>query len=390
VRRLPAALAAARAGGEAGARFPWESAADGFDVTPAFGVDRTGHTVPILSGLAVHIVADVAWAAACYSDWTGDDDFANGPGRTLLFETARFWAARIQLDPSGSGHLLGVTGPDEYHPRVDDNAYTNVMARWNLRRAAAAARADLPGVADEEVERWEQLAAALVDGYDPGRRVYEQFTGFSELAPVVIAQVAPRRPITADVWLGTDVVRASQVLKQADVLMLHHLVPDEVVPGSLEPNLAFYEPRTAHGSSLSPGIHAALLARARRVPKALEALRLTSRIDLDDLTGTTAGGLHLAAMGSLWQSLTQGFGGIRPAGAVLEVDPVLPLGWRSFEIPVVFRGARVSVRIDERMLTIRSDRRIDVSVGGAPPTRVGAGAVHLPRPSSPSNHRRHV
>ena len=109
--------------------------------------------------------------------------------------------------------------------------------------------------------------------------------------------------------------------------MLHHLVPDEVAPGSLVPNLDFYEPRTAHGSSLSPAIHAALLARAGRFGPALEALRIAARIDLDDLTGTTAGGLHLATMGGLWQALAFGFAGARaPPGAWTGSTPARGVG----------------------------------------------------------------
>ena len=91
--------------------------------------------------------------------------------------------------------------------------------------------------------------------------------------------------------LGHARVAGAQVLKQADVLMLHHLLPEEIAPGSLEPNLAYYEPRTAHGSSLSPAIHAALFARAGRFGAALEALRLACRIDGDDLSGSSAGGV---------------------------------------------------------------------------------------------------
>ena len=148
-------------------------------------------------------------------------------------------------------------GPDEYHEPVDDNAFTNVMARWNLRRAAR-----LDGVAPDERATWLRLADSLVDGYDPETGIYEQFAGFFDLEPLRIADLAPRRPISADLLLGSERVDGAQVVKQADVLMLHHLVPDEVATGSLAPNLEFYEPRTAHGSSLSPAIHAALFARA--------------------------------------------------------------------------------------------------------------------------------
>ena len=140
LRRLGAAQHAARREGRRGARFPWESAKSGFDVTPTFARDLTGHIIPIRTGqLEVHIVADIAWAATTYLEWTGDEEFAAGAGRTLLIETARYWASRIRADAS-SGHIYGVIGPDEYHEPVDDNAFTNVMARWNLRRAAAAVR----------------------------------------------------------------------------------------------------------------------------------------------------------------------------------------------------------------------------------------------------------
>ena len=126
-------------------------------------------------------------------------------------------------------------------------------------------------------------------------------------SPSSSATWSPRRPVAADLLLGRERVAGAQVVKQADVLMLHHLLPGDVAAGSLGPNLDFYEPRTAHGSSLSPGIHAALLARAGRLEEAVAMLRLTARIDLDDLTRTTAGGLHLAAMGSVWQALVSGF-----------------------------------------------------------------------------------
>ena len=337
VRRLPAAMEAARATGRSGARFPWESARTGRDVTPTSARDRAGKIVAIRTGqLEEHIVADVSWGACCYVDWSGDEEFARGSGRRILVETARYWASRIDVDTDGSAHIRGVIGPDEYHEDVDDNAYTNVMARWNLRRAAGSVGAEQLSV--DERRRWLDLAEALVDGYVPATGIYEQFAGFERLEPLIIADVAPRRPIAADVLLGASRVAGAQVIKQADVLLLHHLVPDEVVPGSLEPNLRFYGPRTAHGSSLSPATHASLLARAGECEKALEALHLAAGMDLDDLTGSTAGGLHLATMGGLWQAMAYGFGGLRPRAGILVIDPVLPAAWSGLALRVQFRG----------------------------------------------------
>jgi trehalose/maltose hydrolase-like predicted phosphorylase len=368
LRRLPAAMEAARALGRTGARFPWESARTGHDVTPTSARDRSGRIVPIRTGqLEEHIVAQVPWAACCYVDWSGDEEFARGSGRRILVETARYWESRIRVEPDGSAHIYGVVGPDEYHEPVDDNAFTNVMARWNLRRAAEAVEAaGEDGLDNGESRRWLELADSLFDGYDGDTGIYEQFAGFRQLEPLIIAELAPRRPIAADLLLGAERTRGAQVIKQADVLMLHHLVPDEVVAGSLEPNLRYYEPRTAHGSSLSPAIHASVLARARDFEPALEALRIAARMDLDDLTGSTALGLHLATMGGLWQALAFGFAGLRPRAGRLHVDPVLPPSWSALELHVRFRDSRVHVRMERSRLSITSERRISVVVGGTP------------------------
>jgi len=374
LRRLPAAMEAARAAGRAGARFPWESARTGRDVTPRSARDRAGRIIPIRTGqLEEHIVADVAWAACWYVEWSGDEAFAQGPGRRILVETARYWASRIRLLKDGSAHIYGVIGPDEYHESVDDNAYTNVMARWNLRRAG-----ECDGIDGEERRRWLELANALVDGYDPATGIYEQFAGFAKLEPLVIEEVAPRRPIAADLLLGAERVAGAQVIKQADVLLLHHLVPEEVMAGSLGPNLSFYEPRTAHGSSLSPATHAALFARAGKCDEAVDALRLAARMDVDDLTGSTAAGLHLANMGGLWQALALGFAGIRPRAGMLHVDPVLPTSWSALELRVRFRSSRVRIRIKHSNLVIQADKSMAVVVGGAQ-FMVGPGQLEFDR-----------
>jgi trehalose/maltose hydrolase-like predicted phosphorylase len=377
LQRLPAAQAIARASGRGGARFPWESARSGFDVTPRSARDRTGELVPIRTGLLEeHIVAQVAWAACCYTDWTGDVEFAARPGLRLLVETARYWRTRIRVSRDGTAHIYGVIGPDEYHETVDDNAFTNVMARWNMRRAADAVEAAPTGAPDvdaDEIALWRERADALVDGFDPATGVYEQFDGFNRLESLLLAEVAPRRPIAADLLLGATRVRGAQVLKQADVLMLHHLIPDEVVPGTLAANLDFYEPRTAHGSSLSPAVHAALFARAGDYDRALDALGIAARIDLDDLTGTTAGGLHLATMGGLWQAFAFGFAGLRPSANRLRIDPSHPPAWEALEVRARYRGSRVVVRSEQSMFTIRADPHADVLVGSKPYTAGPAG-----------------
>lgn len=358
VHRLKAARARARQEGRAGARFPWESAADGTEATPRSMTALDGSIIPVRTGeLEEHIVADVAWAADHYARWSGDRRFLAGPGRDLLVETARYWVTRLEVDADGTAHVRGVIGPDEYHEDVDDNAYTNVMARWNLRRAA-----DLLDPADGEAARWRDLADRLVDGYDPHTGCYEQFAGYWQLDALDLAELA-EPPIAADVLLGRDRVAATRVIKQADVLMLHHLVPDEVAPGSLAPNLDVYLPATAHGSSLSPAIHASLLARAGRPDQAASWLRLAAYLDLDDRTGTTASGLHLATMGGVWQALAFGFFGARPAGNVLHIDPrPLPDGWQALELRVRFHGRRIVLRHHHDHVELSTDGPVPIDV----------------------------
>jgi len=360
IRRLPVARAAARARGLRGARFPWESAADGSDVTPSQIKGRHGELIRVTTGLyEEHIVADVAWAADRYAAWTGDAAFLAGAGRDLVVDTARYWANRIRSDAEGLGHLYGVIGPDEYHDMVDDNAYTNVMARWNLRRGAELLASADPG--STEPADWRELADALVDGWNPGRNLYEQFAGYFELESLLISQVATP-PVAADSLLGAERLAGSQVLKQADVLMLHHLVPEEVIDGSLGPCLAFYEPRTAHGSSLSPAIHASLFARAGEPERALELFRVAAHLDLDDVTGSTAGGLHLATMGGVWQALAYGFLGLRAEQGALAISPCLPAAWRALGLKFRFGGQPVGIRAEHDRVTITCDTPLLVRV----------------------------
>ncbi len=379
VRRLPAARAIARARGLSGARFPWESARDGTDVTPRVVRGPHGEQIAIATGgHEEHIVADVAWAAHCYATWSGDDAFLlEGGGRDLVVETARYWASRIRLDRAGSGHLYGVMGPDEYHEVVDDNAYTNVMARWNLRQGAALLTGSTDADEVAEAERWRELSERLVDGWHPDRQLYEQFSGYFDLEPLIVSQIA-RPPVAIDVLLGHRRVAASQLIKQADVLMLHHLVPQEVVEGSLQPCLAFYEPRTAHGSSLSPAISASLQARAGDTEAALELFRVASRLDLDDVTGTTAGGIHLAAMGGVWQALAYGFLGLAAQPDALAVDPHLPQAWSAVTLRFRFRGRRIGIRATHHEVTVCCDAPLTVALGGRAPQRCVPPSTTLP------------
>ena len=161
---------------------------------------------------------------------------------------------------------------------------------------------------------WVDLADRLVDGLNSETLVYEEFAGFSQLAPFPLRETYGPGPLAADSLIGFERIQSLQVVKQADVLMLHLMVPEEVARGSLGPNLDRYLPITAHGSSLSPAVHAALLARVWREQEALDLLRFAAGLDVDGDSATTAHGLHVATMGGVWLAMVEGFAGIRPEG----------------------------------------------------------------------------
>ncbi len=370
INRLPAARQRARAEGRRGARFPWESAADGGDVTPRAGY-LGGTAVPIRTGAQEeHITADIAWAVDRYAEWTGNAVFRSTSGRALLTETARYWASRVRLDAGGRAHIDDVIGPDEYHEGVDDNAFTNVMARWNLRLASRLA----PENPDETVEfaLWRSLADRVVDQSRADGR-YEQFTGYFDLEPLTVGGIASP-PVAADILLGRARVAGSQLIKQPDVLMLHHLVPDEVLPGSLPVNLDFYGPRTTHGSSLSPAITAGLLARAGRPEDALRMLDIALRLDLDDRTATTASGLHMATLGGVWQAILTGFAGVVVRDGVLSVRPVLPARWRRLRLAFRCLGRRIRLDVTPGRIAVEADGPVVCAVDGRAPTVIPGGS----------------
>ena len=170
--------------------------------------------------------------------------------------------------------------------------------------------------------------------------------------------------MAADLLLGREVTLNAKVVKQADVVMLCYVLSNEIPADAALANLRYYEPITSHGSSLSPGIHAALAARLGDIKLAAEAFHMASDIDLSDNMGNAARGLHMATMGGLWQAAVMGFGGVRRDDETLVIDPHLPDDWTSFSYTVRFRGSRFQVAVEGGELRITvSDLAATVVVG---------------------------
>jgi trehalose/maltose hydrolase-like predicted phosphorylase len=376
---LSAARAKAALMGCRGALYAWESADTGAETTPDCVVGSDGKLVDILTGrMEHHISADVAYAVWQYWRASGDDDFFFRFGAEMLIETARFWASRALAEADGKRHIRHVIGPDEYHEDVDDNAFTNVMARWNIARALetidllrahwpdreAALRQKL-ALGEDELADWSDTVRRIAIGVDPDTGLYEQFAGYHALEPLDLAAYADRAaPI--DVVIGRERTQRSQVVKQSDVVALIALLPEEF-PGSMaDTNFRYYEPRCAHGSSLSAAFHALVAARLGDSETALRYFRETASLDLD-LDPNSAGGVRIAALGGLWQAVILGFAGLDLRGDSLAVDPKLPQQWRSLSFRVRWRGRSVAIHIAGRTVqaTLLSGEAMEMRIAGA-------------------------
>jgi len=385
---LPGARAKAAHFGFKGALYAWESADTGEETTPERVVGADGKPVDILTGkMEHHISGDIAYAVWQYWRFTNDDDFFLRAGAEILLDTARFWASRSVAEADGKRHIRHVIGPDEYHEDVDDNVFTNVMARWNISRGlevmdvlrerwpnhAAALREKL-ALGDEELADWRDAIVRIVTGLDPATGIYEQFAGFNALQPLELAAYADRK-VPIDVIIGRELTQRSQVVKQADVVALIALLPEEFPDTMAETNFRYYEPRCPHGSSLSTGMHALVAARLGDAPMALRYLRATAATDLD-LDPNSAGGVHIAGLGALWQAVVIGFGGLDLNGDTLGIDPRLPPQWRSLSFRVCWRGRSVAIRIADRTVqaTLVRGEAMDLRIAAAS-RKLTAGAT---------------
>jgi len=324
--------------------------------------------------MEVHITADIAYAVWQYWNASGDDPFLLNLGAEIILQGARFWASRGQLESDGAYHIRHVIGPDEYHEDVDDNAFTNLMAAWALRRGVEVAEllkdrwydrwrnlAERLQLSESEIGGWSKLANLMATGFDSATLLFEQFAGYFAKEHVDLKQFEPR--FTAvDVILGHARVRETDIVKQADVVMAVYLLWNELRPDVREANFRYYEPRTAHGSSLSPSIHALVAARLGDMALARQYLKQSAEIDLGDTMGNAAGGVHAAAIGGVWQATVFGCGGFSAANDAVAFRPHLLPEWTRFSMPLRWRDHRMQVSMEQDTF------RISVSAAG--PLRV--------------------
>jgi kojibiose phosphorylase len=363
--RLNQARRNAEEHGYRGAMFPWESADAGTETTPAWHKDLDGTIKHITTGsFEHHITADIAYAVNRYWEVTGDDAFMAKYGLELLVESARFWASRVTQEGAGNHYeILHVTGPDEFHENINNNAFTNVLAQWNLataarvyrtwartRPAVAKALAEKLDLKRGEVKQWRLVADALRVPGEEG--VFEAFDGYFQLRQLEL-------PPVNDFFLPTmpsmpaRELSDTQFVKQADAVMLLFLFRGRFGHERLQQVFRYYEERTLHQSSLSAPIHATVAAWTGDMAKALRYLRASLQVDLKDVHGNAQQGIHVACAGAAWQAVIKGFAGVRVEPDRLLIDPHLPLEWSGLSFGVACRGGYVRILIDQTTVKVQ-------------------------------------
>ncbi|MFZ4585229.1 MAG: glycoside hydrolase family 65 protein [Acidimicrobiia bacterium] len=351
---LPSARQRAREMDESGALFAWRTIT-GEEASAYYPAGTAQY----------HIDADIAFAVQHYVDITGDAQFLVDRGAEILIETARMWNEMGYFNPRRGGAFCidEVTGPDEYTACVDNNAYTNLMARRNLRNAAAAVeqvRAADPAkfaalverieLRDDEPEAWLRAAAAIYVPFDKEEGVYAQDDAFLDLEPWDLANTPIERFPLLRNYHPLKIYRR-QVLKQVDLVFATYLLHDEFTTEEKKKIFEYYDPMTTGDSTLSAPVQSIMANEVGYREVAAEYFREGAFVDIVDIAGNLRDGFHIASAGGTWQALVNGFGGLRLHKGVAHFEPLLPPTWTRLQFRVGLQGRDLQVEVTPEATT---------------------------------------
>jgi kojibiose phosphorylase len=365
-KRLDQARQIAKARGFKGAMFPWESADTGEEATPEWAKNLDGSIIRIYTHkMEYHITADIAYAIYKYYLVTGDQDFMLRYGFEMLFETARFWASRVEYNKRIRKYeIKNVIGPDEFHENVNNNPYTNLLARWNLSIAygmfgkmrknyphALKVLTEKMDLQKKEVTNWKQVFTKIYFRKTKDNLI-EQFSGFFKKKRVKIKELDENFMPVFPKGLALKDTGKTQLVKQADVLLLLYLLSDSFDLKTKKINYNYYAPRTVHKSSLSPAIHSIIASEIGETAKAYRYFYISLNADLANLHHNTEEGIHAASLGGTWQAAVCGFAGMKIIKGVLTFSPKLPAHWKCMAFTAKWRGSSLRVVAENKKLKL--------------------------------------
>jgi alpha,alpha-trehalose phosphorylase len=351
---LDKARARARELGYRGATFPWRTI-NGEEASAYYAAGTAQY----------HINADIAYALRKYVEVTGDQEFLHRYGAEILIETARLWHDLGFFSERKGGRFCinGVTGPDEYTAVVNNNYFTNLMARENLRYAVRTVRdmertnpegfrelVSRTGLAADEPAGWENAAERMYLPYDERLGVHPQDDDFLDLEPWDFAGTPEEHYPLLLHYHPLNLYR-SQVIKQADTVLAMFLLSDQFTPESKKHNFDYYDALTTHDSSLSVCVQSIVANKIGYRQKALRYFNFAAAMDLSDVGGNMKHGAHIASIGGTWMALVYGFAGMRDHGGRISFRPRLPDDWSRLAFPLTIKGQGLKVDIDHTATT---------------------------------------
>ena len=327
----------------------------------------------------IHRNGAIAFAIYNYYRFTGDYSYIPEKGLEVLIGIARFWHQRATFSTHRNQYvILGVTGPNEYENNVNNNFYTNYIAKWcidyaieQIQKIEVEYASDYTRIMNKvklsqaEISEMKKVADNMYFPYSEEHGVYLQQDGFLDKELITVANLdKSQRPINQK-WSWDRILR-SPYIKQADTLQGFYFFEDHFTKEQLEKHFDFYEPFTVHESSLSPCVHSIQAAVLGRMEQAYTFYLRTSRLDLDDYNKEVEEGLHITSMAGTWMSIVEGFGGMRVKNNQLHFEPKIPTQWNGYSFKVNFRNAIVKVEVNQQgtNVTIEGNSDVEVFVNG--------------------------
>lgn len=380
-RRLQKARQAAEGRGYEGALWPWESAASGEDETPQTWVNFDGTIIPVYNSLREHhIASDIAYAVLHYYQASGDEEFMLRYGAEMIFETARFWASRATYESEKQCYeIKEAIGPNEFQESVDNNSYSNYLAKWVLSSGAKLyyslrnkhphilkALAGKIKLQNREADNWKEMAEKIVFLID-SKGLIEEFEGYFGRKDVSISEWDENNMPVWPSAVSLAEVKETQLVKQADVMLLLNLFSNEFSQNAKTVNLEYYEKRTVHKSSLSIPSYAIIALETGDIEKAFKYFTLAVNSDLHDIYRNTDHGMHAAALAGAWQIAIYGFGGIRLRKGELLANPALPKRWQKMIFRLWFKDSLIEFAVssnETKVTMLKGQKAVNMELYG--------------------------
>jgi maltose phosphorylase len=323
----------------------------------------------------IHRNGAIAFAIFNYYRYTGDYSYIPEKGLEVLIGIARFWHQRATFSSDKNQYMiLGVTGPNEYENNINNNFYTNYIAKWcidytleqiqkvgleyPIDHKRIIEKVQLP---DAELQDWKKVAANMYFPYSKEHGIYLQQDGFLDKELVPVADLDKKhRPINQK-WSWDRVLR-SPYIKQADTLQGFYFFEDHFTKEQLEKHFDFYEPLTVHESSLSPCVHSIQAAVLDKMDMAYKFYLRTSRLDLDDYNKEVEEGCHITSMAGTWMSIVEGFGGMRVKNNALYFSPKIPKEWQGYSFKINFRNQIIKVSVSHSRTEFSLEGNSEITV----------------------------